>query len=213
MKKLILISILFIVAYSTTPSGNEPPKWINTFNNSDYYFESVGISGSNNESILQALMEIAGYIEAQLKSEKKQIIEESGLGDDIAAQFSRSSKNIIEKTFGKVKIKGFTKHFREETGLGDSTEILEYFERVGELTFANGNKKLKYSYYLSEEGVGKDSSIKHNFEIVEVNCTLKDLIDELNSVGCNFEFYNDNEDHYTLVRCEKKRILENIKKQ
>ena len=46
-----------------------------------------------------------------------------------------------------------------------------------------------------------------------VNCTLKDLIDELNSVGCEFDFYSDNENYYTLVRYEKKRLLENIKEQ
>ena len=195
MKKLILLSLLFVIACSKTPRENEPPKWINTFNNSDYYIESVGIAGSKNESILKALMNMVGDIETHIETD------------------GNGSTHIAEKAFGKVKIKGLTKHFREETGLGDSTEILDYFESVGELTFSNGNKKLKYSSYITEKGVGKDSSIKHNFEIVEVNCTLKDLIDELNGVGCNFEFYNDNEDHYTLVRCEKKRILENIKKQ
>ena len=56
MKKLILLSLLFVFACSKTPKENEPPKWINTFNNSDYYIESVGISGSKNESILKALM-------------------------------------------------------------------------------------------------------------------------------------------------------------
>ena len=143
-------------------------------------------------------MDIATYLEVQVKSDHS-----VGLVNE----------NIIEEAFGKVKIKGLTKRFREEIGLGDSTKILEYSESVGELTFSNGNKKLKYSYYLSEEGVGEDSSIKHNFEIVEQNCTLKDLIDELNGVGCNFKFYNDNEDHYTLVRCKKKRLLDNIKQQ
>ena len=120
-----LLSLLFVFACSTTSKENEPPKWINTFNNSDYYFESVGISGSNNESILKALMNMAGDIETQIKT------------DGI------ESTHIAEKAFGKVKIKGFTEHLKEETGLGDSTEILDYFESVGELTFSNGNKKLK----------------------------------------------------------------------
>ena len=53
----------------------------------------------------------------------------------------------------------------------------------------------------------------HRFEIIEKNCTLKDLIDELNSLGCNFEFYSDNDNHYTLIGYEKKRLLENINKE
>ena len=71
MKKLILLSLLFVFACSIIKE-NKPPKWINTINNSDDYISIVGISGSNNESILLALMDIATYLEVQVKSDQNE---------------------------------------------------------------------------------------------------------------------------------------------
>ena len=211
MKKILILWLLFCFSCATSPKKNQPPKWINRVPDSDYYYESVGIAVRKNESVLQALMKIAGDIEAQYKSELKEFIEEEGLTGDTETQFSRSSKIITDKVIGKIELKGLTKHSQEETGSANSKESFDSFEHTGKLTFSSGNKKLIYSNYYKETGSGVDSSLEHHFEIVEQNCTLKDLMDELNSLGCNIEFYYDNESYYTLISCNKKRLLENIK--
>ena len=35
MKKLLIIALLFVIAFSTTPAGNSPPKWINSIGGTD----------------------------------------------------------------------------------------------------------------------------------------------------------------------------------
>ena len=147
--------------------------------------QSVGIAESKHESILNSLQTMAGIIETQIQSN----------GNDV--------QMLSEKAFGKVKIKWLTKNFFEEVEGGDSAVISEHFESVGELTFSDGNKSLIYKNSFTEEGIGIESSIKHHFEIIEENCALKDLIEELNSIGCNFEFYSDDNNHYTLIEYEK----------
>ena len=208
MKNIILILTTLMFLSCSSSNETQPPKWIHSLNNSDKIIEAVGIAESKHESILNVMYDLSSIINSEVRQMIKNDIESTS-GNKLDF-LNKTIKSTSESLFGKVKIKGLTKNFREESGVGESIKELEYFERVSELTFSDGNKSLIYKNF-TEESAGKESSIKHHFEMVEQNCTLKDLIDELNSVGCEFEFYSDNYNHYALVKFEKERLLENIK--
>ena len=194
MKRVLIILLPLIFFSCDSNTGKKPPEWIHSINKSDQIIQSIGIAENKNESILNALIGLSNQIETQIQSN----------GND--------NQMLSEIAFGKVKIKGSTKSVVEEVGVGDSAVISQYFSSVGELTFSDGNKWLIYKN-STEESTGKESSINHSFEIIETNCALKDLIEELNSIGCNFEFYSDDNRHYTLIEYEKKKLLANINKE
>ncbi len=196
MQRITIILMTLILFSCNSKKEVSIPKWINTSSNSDEIFGAVGIAESKKESIMNALTQLAGLIETNIKTEER----------DTCYILSSSS----EKAFGKVTINASHEHYREEVEIGDSTEISGNFELFGELTFSDGNKQLLYNDKYSETFNGIDRSFSHHFDITEINCTLKDLIDELNSVGCEFDFYSDNEHIYTLVRYEKRRLHKNI---
>ena len=213
MKNIILIltTLMFFSCYSSKVT--QPPKWID-LNDSDKIIEKIGVAESKHESILNAMYELSSFIKTEVKSK----IIDSTYVNKLDFHKERRSSHSSETLFGKVKITGLTKDFSEEVGVGDSIEVSHYFESVIELTFTDGNKNLIYKNYFSKSwktrlyhvGDGKNTVLKHHFEITEDNCTLKDLIEELNDNGCEFEFFSDNDNHYTLVRYEKERLLENI---
>ena len=160
-------------------------------NKSDEIFEVIGKAENKNESILTALVELSTSVEFKIsESDSNKFITES------------------ELAFGKVKVSST----REVVKLGDSLIATERYKFVDKLNYNSGNKSILYNSFSEQIEKGGKASFIHRFEIIEKNCTLKDLIDELNSSGCNFEFYSNNDNYYTLIGFEKKRLLENINK-
>ena len=110
--KWVLIILLPLIFFSCgfLNTGKRPPEWIYSDNKSDKIIQSIGIAKNKNESILNALVDLSNNIDLQYQS----------YGNDI--------QWLSEKAFGKVKIKGFTKSFFEDSGVGDSAAISKYFE-------------------------------------------------------------------------------------
>ena len=191
MKSLVIILLSLIFFSFDSNTEKKPPEWIHSINKSDEIFEVIGKSENKNESILTALVELSTSIEFKfLESDSNKIIKES------------------ELAFGKVKVSST----REVVKLGDSLIANERYKYVDKLNYNNGNKSILYNSFSEQIKEGEKASFIHRFEIIEKNCTLKDLIDELNRSGCNFEFYSNNDNYYTLIGYEKKRLLENIYK-
>ena len=177
-KIIILMTLIF---FSCVPSIiPEPPKWINSIdNNSDKIIQSVGIGENEYESIFHALINI------------------SEDGNEWVISDEKVNSSVSSFSFGKVDISSSAKSVKSEDG--------DEWEFFGNLIFNDGNKSMRYEIISKEVN---DKTVIHDYEIILQNCSFNDLINELNSDGCSFEFYSDDNNHYTLINYEKKRFLE-----
>ena len=209
MKRVLIILLPLIFFSCDSNTGKKPPKWTHSIDESDIIIQSVGIAENKNESILNALIELSNLIQTQIET---QIIETqiedsvSGFSDSSHFDFTSSIlKTMTVQTFGKVEVSGTFTELQNESGVYET-------KAISQMSYNSDNKSMLYKRYYSNVEKGKKSSIQHHFEIFEENCTLKGLIDELINSGCNFEFYSNNDNYYTLIGYEKKRLLENIYK-
>ena len=211
MKRVLIILLPLIFFSCDSNTGKKPPKWTHSIDKSDIIIQSVGIAESKHESILNVMCELSNIIHSEVEQIIKKEYDSTYVNE---LDFSNETiSSTSEMLFGKVTINALLKDYREEVGIGDQAEISKHTELTEELSFSDGHNQLLYKSFFTEKSSEIDTSFSHYFEMIEKNCTLKDLIDELNSVGCEFDFYSDNENYYTLVRYEKKRLLENINKQ
>ena len=195
MKRVLIILLPLIFFSCDSNTGKKPPKWTHSIDESDIIIQSVGIAENKNESILNALIELSNLIQTQIET---QIIETqiedsvSGFSDSSHFDFKSFLKTMTDQTFGKVEVSGTFTELQNESGVYET-------KATSQMSYNSDNKSMLYKRYYINVEKGK----KHHFEIFEENCTLKDLIDELNRIGCNFEFYSDDNNHYTLIEYEK----------
>jgi len=196
MKKLILLSLLFVIAFSTSPVRNAPPKWINSIGGidglkvTDNIKYVVGTGDGLTEALMNGLVQLCGLIHTNVKSNIKD--------EKFTSEF-----NTPECKIGKVQIQSMVKQAIEQFGKGDTALANEMYSSTYKMSYLNGDEKIVIKEYIEEVS----EEFNYHYEMTSSNCSISDVITELKTQGVSIEDnYIDEMNYYLLLKAKVKNI-------
>ena len=193
--------ITFIVAISISYGHNkerEQPKWVDSHPMSNNYLYSIiGQGDGRTDALMSAMVELCQQIHSSIQS--AYITQASGNNIDKIASTNKDCK------IGKVEVIGTMELIIKETL--DKGESIEAYKSWYVMTYVDGNK-----FFQIEEQIGRNEKSKERIkEISSKNCTISDVIAELESHGVSIkDTYIDDEMEYFLLLKANKKQMENI---
>jgi hypothetical protein len=191
------LMIMFIAFLSASASAHEDvPEWVNNYSSTAERMVAVGAGDGRLEALVDAMVQLAEAVETYIMSDQTYSL--------YLTRLSLGNVNIHSTRIRLVEDEG------EEKDMA-AAKVAD--ETISEFNFSKDKKRMSVNLSHAETFTS-DATVEYqktDYQVSSENCTVVDLIKELEGIGCSFRFHGDSEHYYIMVEIDTPKLEKALK--